>query len=514
MSLSRYIQMGAAGPSGDDTFNPSDIDDLEIWLDSSDTSYLFQDAGKITAVTTNGDPVGCWADRSGNGYDHTVEGYDIANASYDNKSFSILSEEGTVQGLAFNNTGSKMYVIGSSSDKVHQYTLSTEFDVSTASYDNVNFSVSAQETSPRSVTFNNTGSKMYIVGQTNDIVCQYSLSSEFDLSTASFDNVSLNVSSQESTPQGVTFNGDGSKMYIIGPTTDEVHQYSLSSLFDLSTASYDSVSFDVSSQATSPRRAVFNSDGTKMFVVGQTSDAVSQYSLSTPYIVSSASYDSVQFSVNSQEATPRDVVFSGDGTKMYIVGVTNDSVIQYNTVANRPSYDTSTISGGSLFFDHTADSNAGEWLFNDTAKDTITAFFVVEVSSTLTGVLFGFDNSTNKYIHNDAGGAVYGTTPTSSYTNFNANSYTGFPVNTTSLLSADVCNFYRMNLTQYNPTTAFNYTGGSPDGTWIGRRSNAPTDNAPFRGNIAEVITYSRRLSSSEIDSVEGYLNTKWSLGL
>lgn len=249
--------MGAAGVSGDDTFNPSDIADLEIWLDSSDTSYLFQDAAKTTAVTTNGDPVGCWADRSGNGYDHTV-----------------------------------------------------------------------------------------------------------------------------------------------------------------------------------------------------------------------------------------------------------------STTANRPSYDTSTISGGSLFFDHTADSNAGEWLFNDTAKDTITAFFVVEVSSTLTGVLFGFDNSDNKYVHNDAGGTVYGTTPTSSYTNFNVNSYTGFPVSTTSLLSADVNNFYRVNLTQYNPTTATNYTGGSPDGTWIGRRKNAPTDNSPFRGNIAEVITYSRRLSSSEIDSVEDYLNTKWSLGL
>ena len=323
--------MGAAGVSGDAPFNPSDIADLEIWLDSSDTSYLFQDAAKVTAVTTNGDPVGCWADRSGNGYDHTVDSYNISKASYDSKSFSILSEEATVQGLAFNSTGSKMYVIGSSSDKVHQYSLSTLFDVSTAIYDNVNFSVAAQETSPRSVTFNNTGSKMFIVGQTNDIVCQYTLSSEFDVSTASFDNVSLNVSSQESTPQGLTFNDDGSKMYIIGPTTDKVHQYTLSSLFDLSTASYDNVSFNVSSQAASPRRAVFNGDGTKMFVIGQTSDAVSQYSLSTPYIVSSASYDSVQFSVNSQEATPRDVVFSSDGSKMYIVGVTNDSVIQYTT---------------------------------------------------------------------------------------------------------------------------------------------------------------------------------------
>jgi hypothetical protein len=38
-----------------------------LWLDASDASTLFQDAG-LTIAAANGDPVGGWADKSGNGY--------------------------------------------------------------------------------------------------------------------------------------------------------------------------------------------------------------------------------------------------------------------------------------------------------------------------------------------------------------------------------------------------------------------------------------------------------------
>jgi len=512
MSLSRFIQMGAAGPSGDDTFNPSDIADLEIWLDSSDTSYLFQDAGKITAVTANGDPVGCWADRSGNGYDHTVEGYDIAKASYDSVDFLTKASGTGPSGVFFKPDGTKFYITDNASDVIRQYSLSTAWDITTAS-EGTTKSISAQDGKIHAVFFKPDGTKLFLLGQNNNKVFEFDLSTDWDSSTASYNNVSFDFSTQETLPNALFFDASGTKMYMAGTNSDAVHQYGLSSAWDVSSASFTQ-SFSVLSEDSKPTAISFRPDGKRMVISGNENDRVYQYSLTSAFDISTASYDNVNISIVGQMTGPQGLFFKSDGTKMYALGFNNRLLRQYSTIANRPSYDTSTISGGSLFFDHTADSNYGEWLFNDTAKDTITAFFVVEVSSTLTGVLFGFDNSNNKYIHNDAGGAVYGTTPTSTFTNFNASSYTGFPVNTTSLLSADVCNFYRMNLTQYNPTTAFNYAGGSPDGTWIGRRANAPTDNSPFRGNIAEVITYSRRLSSSEIESVEDYLNTKWNLSL
>ena len=294
-------------------------------------------------------------------------GYSIASASYDNKSFSIGSEETVPYKIRFNNDGTKLFMLGVVSDKVHQYTLSTSFDISTASYDSVNFSVASQETDPYGLAFNNDGTKMYITGNTSDSIFQYSLSTGFDLSTASYDSVSLSVTSQDTIPTGITFNSTGSKLYMLGQTSDEVHQYSLSTVFDLSTASYDSVSFSIASQETSPMDMSFNSDGTKMYIIGSSSDAVFQYSLSTGFDISTASYDSISFNVNAQDSGPRAVVFNNDGTKMYIVGTSQDTVFQYSTVLTTNTLDLST---GSVFeITPTSDIQVG--LSNPAASGTV-----------------------------------------------------------------------------------------------------------------------------------------------
>ena len=52
---------------------------------------------------------------------------------------------------------------------------------------------------------------MYVAGNTGDDVGQYSLSTAWDVSTASFDSVSLDVSSEDTTPNGLAFSSDGSK---------------------------------------------------------------------------------------------------------------------------------------------------------------------------------------------------------------------------------------------------------------------------------------------------------------
>ncbi len=56
-----------------------------------------------------------------------------------------------------------MFVIGWAGDDVNEYTLSTGFDVSTASYDS-NFSVSSHEASATGLAFNPNGTKMFVTG--------------------------------------------------------------------------------------------------------------------------------------------------------------------------------------------------------------------------------------------------------------------------------------------------------------------------------------------------------------
>ena len=60
--------------SGGGIDDPTDIANLVLWLDGSDATTLYQTAGSqpfglgSNAVTSTGDYVGCWADKSGNDY--------------------------------------------------------------------------------------------------------------------------------------------------------------------------------------------------------------------------------------------------------------------------------------------------------------------------------------------------------------------------------------------------------------------------------------------------------------
>ncbi len=252
-------------------------------------------------------------------------GFDVSTASYV-QNFSVSAQETGPSGITFNNDGTKMFIVGYWGDEVNEYSLSTGFDVSTASYVQ-NFSVSAQESSPQGISFNNDGTKMFIVGYSGDDVNEYSLSTGFDVSTASYVQ-NFSVSAQETAPSGITFNNDGTKMFIVGYSGDDVNEYSLSTGFDVSTASYVQ-NFSVSAQETGPTGITFNNDGTKMFIVGYSGDDVNEYSLSTAFDVSTATY--VQnFYVGAQETAPSGITFNNDGTKMFIVGYSGDDVNEYS----------------------------------------------------------------------------------------------------------------------------------------------------------------------------------------
>ena len=265
------------------------------------------------------------------GYAATESGYDIANASYDSVSFSVSGQDTNPRDIIFNSDGTKLYLTGTQNDKVYQYSLSTAYDLSTASYDSVSFSVSGQSTAPASVHFKPDGTKMYVAGFNTDSVYQYTLSTGYDLSTASYDSVSFSFSSQDGTPQDVFFHTDGTSLYMVGSDNDTIYQYSLSTAWDISTASYASKSFSVSSQETTPQSIFIKSDGSKVFLLGYASDAVYQYSLSTAWDISTASYDNVSFSVVAQSTVGVGLTFKPDGTKMYISDTTADAIFQYST---------------------------------------------------------------------------------------------------------------------------------------------------------------------------------------
>ena len=254
--------------------------------------------------------------------------WSLSRAAYTNVSFSVAAQSGTPEDVAFKTDGTKVYVLDNIGS-VFQYSLSPAWSISTASYDSVSFSVTSEDAAPTSLAFKSDGTKMYVCGSANDKIFQYSLSTAWNISTASYDSVSFSVAAEETIPQGLAFKSDGTKMYVVGKGSDTVYQYSLTA-WDLSTASYDSVSFSVLTEEANPTSLAFKSDGTKMYVVGISGDKVFQYSLSTAWNISTASYDSVSFSVAGQDSEPTGLALKSNGTKMYVVGNSSDTVYQYS----------------------------------------------------------------------------------------------------------------------------------------------------------------------------------------
>ncbi len=254
-------------------------------------------------------------------------GWDVSKAVYTSKFKDVSAETTQPYGLMFSSDGTKAYVMNSS-ETIYQYTLSTAWDASTASYASKSKDVSA-EGFMRYFAFSSDGTKMYAVdGNVNDTIYQYTLSTAWDISTASYASKSKDLSAEEGGPSSVVFNNDGTKMYILGQINDFIYQYTLSTAWDVSTASYASKFLDASSQQVSQGMAI-NPSGTALFAVSF-DDTVYQYTLSTPWDVSTGSYSGKFKDASSEDNSINGLFFRPNGKSMYLSGNENNKIYQYS----------------------------------------------------------------------------------------------------------------------------------------------------------------------------------------
>ena len=193
-----------------------------------------------------------------------------------------------------------MFVVDNDEDKIHQYTLSESWITNststavTSKHSNGTakiFSVKTQDADPQGIAFNDDGLKMYIVGTIKNEIFQYTLRENFDISTASYASKSYDVDGpdedRENSPTGVAFSNDGLKMFVSGDENNNIYEFTLTENFDISTASFVDA-FSVNSQESSVRDVAFDYSGRYMFVLGKTGDDVTVYKLSEPFDVSTA----------------------------------------------------------------------------------------------------------------------------------------------------------------------------------------------------------------------------------
>ena len=114
-----------------------------------------------------------------------------------------------------------------SSGYIRQFSLSTPWNISTISYDSVQYNWNNDDSNMTGIWFSSDGLKMYGTGFTNDKIYQYTLGSAWSLASVTDDNVELSVSGQETVPRGFFIKDDDlSQIFVVGSSQNTVFEYS------------------------------------------------------------------------------------------------------------------------------------------------------------------------------------------------------------------------------------------------------------------------------------------------
>ena len=264
--------------------------------------------------------------------------------TYDDKSFDV-SEQGSGYGRSFvlSSDGTKMYLGQFGLSNIYQYTLTTPGDISTATYDNKSFYTGEHVGLPTNLFLSSDGTKLYMAGMDTASIHRYTLSTPWDI-TSCTDHKSKVMASPDADPRGVFLTPDGTKMYFLGVgISPVVYQYTLSIPGDITTATYDNKSKSVTTEDTDPLEIFFSSDGTKLYMLGMSTDTIYRYTLSTPWDVSSATYDNEGFYLDLGGMSRSMYI---DETKLYVLSAGHKMIFQYTL---SPSWDvSSTLSKSGL----------------------------------------------------------------------------------------------------------------------------------------------------------------------
>ena len=307
--------------------------------------------------------------------------YDISTLTYGYNTklldniFNLGSADTELQCFEFGDSGNKLYLVGSGDDNVQQFSLSTPYDVETQSYDAA-YTLTGVAI-PTGIYWKPDGTRFFIMNLSNDSVYEYSCSNAWDVTTGTITQVqSASVSSQDTSPVGLTFKPDGTKMYITGDSGNEIDEYNLGTAWDINTLSFVQVKTGVSNG--NPGNISFSPDGTKMFLTsrGNSGPRVDQFELSIAWDISTAGSPTFTYRPNESPLTTTTnsrgfivflecAVFGDDGMSISLMDIYSslyDKIITYRLGS---AYDISTIFNGVLGSSKDGSNNPSDIAFNN-----------------------------------------------------------------------------------------------------------------------------------------------------
>ncbi|MDC2969515.1 DUF4347 domain-containing protein, partial [Candidatus Pelagibacter sp.] len=233
--------------------------------------------------------------------------------------------------------------------------------------------LSSSSGTPRRMAFSDDGTKLFVLEHGSDTITTHNLGTAYDISTQTSSVTGTTLTSNPHTmAYGIEFSTDGTKMFTSDIKTGYVYQWDLSTAWDVSSATLstsdnlNTVSlFGVTASNSNYNRDItFSEDGTKLFIIGSDKTA-HQISLGTAWDLSSYQTPDIEKDLSSSltDTYVNSISFSPNGKKMFINGY-DKNIFEFSLATAWDLSSTVTTEGSFQLGTEITSNNFGEVVWN------------------------------------------------------------------------------------------------------------------------------------------------------
>jgi WD40 repeat protein len=239
----------------------------------------------------------------------------------------------------------------------------------------------------------------------------------WNLSTYKYRNVSLSTGT-ESAPTGLWFRPDGTRVFVVGNTTDRIRSWDLTTAWNIGSATNQiamaNTLRDTGGVAlANPSAVSFSDDGTRCFVTDLVANALYRYTLTTAWDVTTiGNADQVNTTIYTGNLTPQSIWVRPDGL-MFLTS-NSGTTSQYRTWTTAVANDITTLTAGTTLAGGNTPvganfvDNGNRMIYATQANDTLTigsaspAYSITSITGTNTRVVTAQDTTPQDlYMRND-----------------------------------------------------------------------------------------------------------------
>jgi hypothetical protein len=292
--------------------------------------------------------ISCWVNiQIGDGFAER-NFVELGDVTYQNTSLVLTGHQGSTGSVGSNPLrmyvspdGVYLYVSDAGSqlaNEVHQYEMSSIFNISTATYTGRFVDVAAVHTPYNidSIFFKTDGTRMY-TAENNSFsnaqeIHEWELADPWLVDTATYTGNSFDIYTALSNIVATNFYIDdsGTRMYITDVGADDLYQFSMDA-WDITSLTLVG-SININSITTGPRAVYVSGDGLAAYVLDGITDKVLQFDMSTAWDITTAVYAGPDRVMDaSVEATaPPDMHIDNRTGIVYVLDSINETIFQYS----------------------------------------------------------------------------------------------------------------------------------------------------------------------------------------